>query len=41
MHLDTRMAANALVWADDGVTYRFESALPRDRALAVAKSLQR
>ena len=34
-----RLAANTLLWARDGVTYRLESALDRDAALAIARQL--
>jgi hypothetical protein len=34
-----RLAANTLLWEQDGVTYRMESALDRDAALAVARQL--
>ena len=32
-----RLAANTLLWERDGVTYRLESALDRDAALALAR----
>jgi hypothetical protein len=35
-----RLAGNTLVWVDDGVTYRLESGLDRDTAIALAESLQ-
>jgi hypothetical protein len=35
----TRLAGNTLLWVDDGVTFRFESGLDRDRALALAERL--
>ena len=34
-----RLAANALVWEEDGVTYRLESKLSLERALAIGRSL--
>ena len=34
-----RLAANTLLWERDGVTYRLESALDRDAALALARQL--
>jgi hypothetical protein len=34
-----RLAANTLVWASGGVTYRLEGALARDQAIAVGSSL--
>ena len=34
-----RLAANTLLWERDGVTYRLESALDRDAALAIARQL--
>ncbi len=37
--LTARLAANTLLWARDGVTYRLESTLDRDAALAVARQL--
>ncbi len=36
----TRPTANVLIWQDDDVTYRLESALARDEALAIAESLR-
>lgn len=40
--IDTvRLAANTLLWTVDGITYRLESALDRDRAVEVAESLRR
>lgn len=35
-----RLAANTLVWESDGVTYRLEAAVDRERALALARSLR-
>lgn len=35
-----RLAGNVLLWEDDGVTRRIESALSRDDALAIAESMQ-
>jgi hypothetical protein len=35
-----RRAGNALIWHRDGVTYRLESDLPLERALAIAGSLR-
>lgn len=35
-----RLAGNALLWEEDGVTFRLESALSREESLAVAASLQ-
>jgi len=34
-----RLAANTLLWADGGVTYRLEGALTRDQAIAIGTSL--
>ena len=34
-----RLAANALIWEQDGVTLRLESALSREDALAIAESI--
>ena len=34
-----RLAGNVLIWEQDGVTLRFESALSREDALAVAESV--
>jgi hypothetical protein len=34
-----RLAGNVLIWEQDGVTLRLESALPREDALAIAESL--
>lgn len=36
----SRFAASTLLWTDDGVTLRLESALPRPQAIAVAASLR-
>jgi hypothetical protein len=36
----TRLAANTLLWEDDGITYRLESALERADAIALAESLE-
>jgi hypothetical protein len=33
-----RLAENVLLWEQDGVTFRLESALPRDEAIAIAES---
>lgn len=38
---EPRLAGNTLVWSEDGVTYRLESALPRGAALRVAEGLTR
>jgi hypothetical protein len=35
-----RLAADTLVWSAGGITYRFESALPRDAAVALAVSMR-
>jgi len=35
-----RLAADTLVWSAGGITYRFESALSRDAAVAVATSMR-
>jgi hypothetical protein len=35
-----RLAGNTLVWVEDGVTHRLESALDRDAAIALAESLE-
>jgi len=35
-----RLAGNVLLWERDGLTFRLESALPKERALAIAASLQ-
>jgi hypothetical protein len=35
-----RLAANVLLWDDEGVTLRLESALSRDEAIAIAESVQ-
>jgi hypothetical protein len=35
-----RLAGNVLLWEDDGITLRIESALSREAALAVAESMQ-
>lgn len=35
-----RLAANTLLWSNAGVTYRLESALDRDAAIALAASLE-
>jgi hypothetical protein len=35
-----RLSGNALVWADDGVTYRLESALPLEETRALAESIE-
>jgi hypothetical protein len=35
-----RLAANVLLWQQDGLTLRFESALTRDEALAIAASVR-
>ena len=35
-----RLAANTLVWSAAGITYRFESALPRGPAVALAASMR-
>jgi hypothetical protein len=35
-----RLAADTLVWAAGGITYRFESALSRDAAITVATSMR-
>lgn len=37
----TRLAGNTLVWTDGDITYRLESALTRDDAVALASDLQR
>ena len=34
-----RLSGNVLLWEQDGVTLRLESALPRDQALAIAESM--
>ena len=34
-----RLAGNTLIWVEGGVTYRLESALDKDAALALASSL--
>lgn len=34
-----RRSGNVLVWEQDGITYRMESNLPRDDAIAIAESL--
>jgi hypothetical protein len=36
----TRLAGNTVIWSDAGITYRLESALDRDTAVALAESLQ-
>lgn len=35
-----RQSANVLLWANDGITYRLETALPLDDALRIAESTQ-
>lgn len=35
-----RASGNVLLWVSDGVGYRFESALPMERAIAIAESLR-
>ncbi|MFN2389972.1 MAG: hypothetical protein ABR575_10270 [Actinomycetota bacterium] len=35
-----RLAANVLLWEQGGVTFRIESALPLERALSIARSLE-
>ena len=35
-----RLAGNVLLWERDGVTYRLEADLPRERAIAIASSLR-
>ncbi|MFQ5968622.1 MAG: hypothetical protein ACE5MI_13610 [Acidimicrobiia bacterium] len=35
----TRLAANTLLWEEDGVTYRIEASVDLDRALMIARSL--
>jgi hypothetical protein len=35
-----RLAANTLLWVRGGITYRLESALTRDAAIALALSLR-
>jgi hypothetical protein len=37
---EARLAANVLVWEEDGLTLRIESALPLDAALRIASSLR-
>ena len=34
-----RVEGNVLIWEEDGVTFRLETSLPLDEALAVAGSL--
>ena len=36
-----RLAANVLLWEQDGLTFRLESALPKERAVAIAESVRR
>lgn len=36
---ESRLAANVLIWADDGITYRLESLLDLQRALALAEDM--
>jgi hypothetical protein len=35
-----RLAANTLLWSAGGITYRFESALPQQSAIAIANSMR-
>lgn len=35
-----RLAGNALLWEQDGLTFRLESALPKERAVALAESVR-
>lgn len=37
---DRRWVGDALVWSADGVTYRIESTLGRDRTIAIAQSME-
>jgi hypothetical protein len=37
---DLRLADNTLIWERDGVTYRLESSLSRDQAIAIAQSMR-
>lgn len=36
----TRLAGNVLLWEEDGVTHRLETALQRETAIAIAENLQ-
>lgn len=36
----TRLAGNVLIWEEDGVTHRIETALPRESAIVIAEDLQ-
>lgn len=35
-----RLAANTLIWVQGGITFRLESALPKERAIRIASSLR-
>ena len=35
-----RLAGNVLIWERDGVTFRFESALPKEASLRIAESMR-
>jgi hypothetical protein len=35
-----RLAGDVLLWESDGITYRIESALPLERVLEIASSMQ-
>lgn len=37
---DTRLSGNVLIWTENGVTYRIESNLTQQQALAVAESMR-
>ncbi|HZG94735.1 MAG TPA: hypothetical protein VEZ46_08490 [Mycobacteriales bacterium] len=39
-YVTSRLASNALVWVDDGVTYRLETAADKATALRIARSLR-
>jgi hypothetical protein len=41
VHDSSRLAGNTLIWTDGDVTYRLESALDRDEAVALASTLRR
>ncbi|HKA83959.1 MAG TPA: hypothetical protein VKD21_08850 [Acidimicrobiales bacterium] len=41
VHDSSRLAGNTLIWTDGEVTYRLESALDRDDAVALASTLRR
>jgi hypothetical protein len=40
VHDSSRLAGNALIWTEDDVTYRLESALERDEAIGLASTLR-